>query len=386
MQEILRPPVKVNINIEQESTLTQDAFKTVCFIHESDSDVERSIRLRTLQDVVDAGFMRSSTLYNFCRSVFKQNTNIQVVSRVKRTAESYEEAYIADSNDDYYYVVIESKVVPIVLAFNDFIANELKLQFFSTDENVSDIVGGRKLVYWWQPYFSDYLLYDSDAIVTTDSSRFIELSTSFYPTADGTDSWLFDNYIPASDIVSWDTSYHVLLEFDDYTEEEADTTPYYYPEAAWIARCGWLFPSRIQWLYKTLVGASVFDLKEIPLLSNSYTTIKGNQVTVGTGTTTRGYPIDQEVGLDWVKWAIQKNCWSLLYSAEKVNATQNGLLQFEQRVKEPLDIAVRENLFSSYSIKERNLDRIKNSVSFKFTATLLYSILGVDQVEGSIYQ
>lgn len=386
MEEILRPPIKVDINIEQETTLVQGAFQTVGFIHENDTVVERTIRIKSLQDVVDAGFMKSSSLYNFCRAVFNQNTNMQVVSRVKRSTETYSEAYTADGNDEYYYVVIESKNIIDVLTFNELIQPDIKLQFFSTTENVSEIVGGRKLVYWWQPLFDEYLLYDSGAIVESDSGQLFELSTNSYPTTDGTDSWLFDDFIPVSDIVNWDSEGPVILEFDDYTDEEALTVPYYYPEAAWIGRCGWIFPSRIQWLYKTLVGAEVFDLNEIPLLSNSYTTIKDNPVTVGTGKTTRGYPIDQEVGLDWVKWAIQKNCWSLLYSSEKVNATQDGLLQFEQRVKEPLDIAVRENLFSSYSIKERNLDRINNSVSFKFTATLLYSILGVDQVEGSIYQ
>lgn len=158
-----------------------------------------------------------------------------------------------------------------------------------------------------------------------------------------------------------------------------------YPEAAWIGRCSYTFPSRIQWLYKNLNGIPDSQLNQVPELSTTHTVIYEDVVTTGSGTTMQSIPIEQQVSLDWLVYAIRKNCWNLLLTEEKVNATASGVEAFEQRVKQVLDVAVREQIFSSYKITERNVDRKNNKVSFKFTANLLYSILGVDEVEGVVY-
>lgn len=387
MQDV-KSPIIVDIKVEQITTLIADAFSTVCFITNNDTVSNRSVRVSSLNELISAGYTRSSLAYNFCRAVFAQKRSVQVVIRNKRTTETYEEALASDDNSGFYFVVLETKVVQEVLAFNEFInSDRTKLQFFSTDQDVSSLVGARRLVYYYQPDFFRNLQYDSGSFVELDSGRLIDLSNNYFSSSSGTEAWLFDNQTLSTDTtVTWDTTDRILLEFQDYTKEQADLTPTIYPEAAWIGRCAGTFPSRIQWLFKDLVGVDSFELKQIPMLSNTSVLIRGNKSTIGVGATTRGFPIDQEISLDWLWWSIQKNCWNLLYNSEKVNATNAGLSQFEQRIKEPLEIAVKQGIFSSYQITERKLDRQNNKVSFKFTANLLYSILGVDKVEGVVYQ
>ena len=55
-------------------------------------------------------------------------------------------------------------------------------------------------------------------------------------------------------------------------------------------------------------------------------------------------------------------------------------------MKEVLDVAVDEGIFSTYQITQRVVDANTAKASFKFTAYLVYSILGVDKVEGVVYQ
>ena len=356
MQVLDKSPIKVGVNIEGIVPLVASAFNTVCFINENDVVTERSVEIGSLADVIDAGYTYSSTLYNFCRAVFEQyNTKVKVISRNKRTTETYEEAYSADNNSSFYFVVIESKDVNDLTTFNTFIQDELKLQFFSSMQDLSLQVSNRKMVYFYQPYFDFYLLYDSTNIVELDSGDYVHLASSF-------------------------------LEENVTTKEEADSTPLLYPEAAWIGVCGNYFPSRTQWLYKELLNIPVFDLTSIPDYSHIYTIVHKSKATLGTGCLTNDVPIEQQISLDWNKYALQKNCWNLLYSSPKVNATREGVDQFELKIREVLDVCVREGIYTSYIITERNLNRINGKVSFKFIAYLQYSILGVDKVEGVVYQ
>lgn len=387
MQQIDYNPVKVQINIEEVESLENLAFRTVAFFYEDEGlDTPDELRVFELSDLPKNNFMHASKAYNFTRSVMRQNKGVQVILRKKRIGETYSEAYSRLSNEGYYFVVIESKNPNDILEFNSHISSELKLQFFSSDKDLTSVVRGRKLVYYYQPNFDDYLLYDTRDIVNTDLEYPIALTTGkvFYSTGIE-DYWLFEDNQEDS-VVDWDDSSNLLLEYQDISKQEADTLSTNYPEGSWIGRCAGTFPSRIQWLYKTLDGVDPFVLKEIPNLSNTSVMIKNDKVTVGTGATCQGYPIEQQVGLDWLKWAIERNCWNLLKTEEKINATNNGLLRFEQRLKEVLDEAVYQTLFSNYQITEKKLDRKNNKVSFKFTANLLHSILGVNKVEGYIYQ
>lgn len=159
-----------------------------------------------------------------------------------------------------------------------------------------------------------------------------------------------------------------------------------YPEAAWLGACTSVFPSRIQWLYKPLVNVETLSIFVVPDYSTAYSTVLGDNVTLGSGTTMQQIPINEQVSLDWLVYALRKNCWNLLYKEKKVNATQRGLDLFELRIKQVLDVAVTEGIFTQYRITSRSLNRQTSTASFTFTATLQHSILGVDTVEGVIYQ
>jgi len=377
-------PVNVQINLEQPVGLISSAFNSVCFITENDTVPERTIEITKLSDVPLNGYFIDSKLYSFCRALFKQKTNVRVFVRNKRNNETYEQAYDADDNSEYYFTVIDSKDISTILNFNDHIQYEMKLQFFSLNQDVSTQIMSRKIVYFYQPYFDDYILYDSGNIVETDNDFFIETTTNSYYTSDGTGFWNFDT--PVGTVVDWDDTSNLLLEVQDLTTEQAETIPYKYPEAAWIGACGGLFPSRVQWLWKELIGARVFDLKQIPDLSTTYSIVHKTESTNGSGLTGQEFPIEQQVSLDWVKYAIQKNLWNILYTSRKVSATSNGLLILENGLKEVLDVAVDEGIFSTYQITQRVVDANTAKASFKFTAYLVYSILGVDKVEGVVYQ
>ena len=194
------------------------------------------------------------------------------------------------------------------------------------------------------------------------------------------DYWDYDN----SGNALWDSSDNVLLERQDIPIDLAQSARIAYPEASWIAKCGDSFPSRVQWLHKYLRGNNVHKLSQIPNLSTTLVTILDNKATTGSGMTGQGIVINEQVSLDWVTWAISKNIWNTLYTESKINANDSGLTLIENKLKEVLDIAVKENIFSEYKITQRNLQRQTSNASFKFSASLVYSILNVN-IEGSVY-
>jgi hypothetical protein len=163
-----------------------------------------------------------------------------------------------------------------------------------------------------------------------------------------------------------------------------------YPEAAWIAACGGVFPSHTQWLYKYLDKTDTTPKNTVnPItLENSYTTVStkvlGNKTTLGSGKTTSGEKIQEKVSLDWVKWAISRKVWSLLYTKDKVDTTEAGKELILNEVRDVLKVAVDEGIFVSYRITEVVIDRINNNLTIKFTATLEHTILAVD-ISGSLY-
>ena len=56
----------------------------------------------------------------------------------------------------------------------------------------------------------------------------------------------------------------------------------------------------------------------------------------------------------------------------------------ENKIKEVLDVAVTEGIFSEYQLLGNTLDRQQNNVAYKFKAKLTYSILNAD-IEGVVY-
>ena len=353
-------PIKVDIQVE-DFQIQSDAFYTVGFISESDT-APRTLEVTQLSQLLDAGYMRVENVYNFVHSVFAQGKMGKVVVRAKRSTETFEEAYRADDNSTYYYVVIDSKDINDVLAFNSSITEEqFKLQFFSSTADVSTLIEGRsKLVYYFQDEFFKVDL----------------------PYSDGKGVWQWNNTID----VSWDDNSLIQFETYDMPVEVAQSRLSNYPEASWIGNCGFYFPSRVQWLHKFLAKVATTKRINLPNLSTSSALIYGrDKATVGSGTTADGTKIEYKVMNDWLIWAIQRNLWKILYTKEKVPQTNSGNILMENGLKEVLDVAVTENHFSDYRITEVTQDRRTNKLSMKFSATLVHTILGVDKVEGTIY-
>jgi len=157
-----------------------------------------------------------------------------------------------------------------------------------------------------------------------------------------------------------------------------------YPEAAWISRCGDTFPSRVQWLYKYLAKVDVVKDKNIPDLANTSSIVMNNKSTVGSGTTTQGIVIHEQVALDWVKWALGRKVWSTLYSRDKLNTDAGGLELITNDVKQVLSVAVDEGVFVSYEIESVKINKIENSVSVKFNVVLSQTILK-SEISGTLY-
>lgn len=417
-------PARVNINVERAVNLTKTAFNTIAFFTEVDHLEDKDYTFTSLGEVLESGFTYGSPTYNFCRGVFLQRgdtrgnikSNVRVIVRLKRKEETYLDCYKKRDNSEYYFISIESKAFGTMYEFNTAMQQEDKLHMLSTSEVIGHMIAGHKVVYYWQPNFSRELLYDSYTSVSTDSGRIISLSTATQLYKLEESFWMFDgdNGVSETSVylddsgnkyqwdwyefvsldnqstnvsgdfyVAWDEAGVIPLDsLDATTEQEANSMPLYYPEAAWFGRCGGTFPSRTQWLYKTLEGVEGFTVKEIPLNANTSTYINGDKVTLGTGCTAQGVRIEQQVFLDWLKWAIQQNMWNLLYVSEKVPATQGGLTLMEQRLDEVLRYSVAQQAIPEYRITERKYDKVK--VSFKFRMTLLHSILGVDVVEGTV--
>ena len=393
-------PVDVSIIVETP-TVTNEAFYNLCFITENDV-APRTLEVKRLNDLLDNGYMRLDLAYNFCLAVLLQESIDRVYIRAKRSDETYQQAFDADDNSNYYYIVIDSKDENVILNFNDYLVSvdPYKLQFFSSYNDLSSVVTNRKIVYYYEPFNvgeKDYVSWDTSDSVLSDScdkyytgytnelynyyanKSYGVVTTTYY--YDGVnDYWDYDD----NNNVLWDSSSNVLLERQDIPPNVAQSARIAYPEASWIAKCGDSFPSRVQWLHKYLRGNSVHKLSQIPNLSTTLVTILGNKATTGSGMTGQGIVINEQVSLDWVTWAISKNIWNTLYTESKINANDSGLTLIENKLKEVLDIAVKENIFSEYKITQRNLQRQTSNASFKFSASLVYSILNVN-IEGSVY-
>ena len=170
--ELNLEPVKVSIEIETPS-LAREAFYNICFITENEK-ATRTLKVERLRDLLDNGYDRSSLAYNFCVGVFAQQGIPTVYVRAKRAVESYSDAFSADDNSNYYFVVIESKELYEVSEFNEYLIgkDEFKLQFYSNNSKDLFEVRSGKLVNYYQDVFDfseeeDYYLKKAYKVVTT---------------------------------------------------------------------------------------------------------------------------------------------------------------------------------------------------------------------------
>lgn len=344
-------PVKVNIDIESLN-LSREAFYNVCFITEN-NQAPRSLEVKTLKDLLDNGYDRWSLAYNFCLGVFAQQGIPSVYVRAKRIDETYEQAFDADNNTSYYFISIESKSPSVVKTFNEYLtsSDSYKLLFFSSPSNADP---NTKMVQYYQKALSSQDFVSPNTVALTD----YYLNRAFK------------------------TSYSVKG-IDTATQGQLQQARLAYPESAWLGLCGNSFPSGVQWLYKYLAKVDIVKDKVIPNFTTTSSLVLKDQATVGSGMTTQGIPIHEQVSLDWVRWALSRQVWNTLYTKEKINATQGGLDLIINDIKMVLDLAVKESMFSEYQITETKLDRSSNEIRVKFSAKLVHTILEVE-VSGSL--
>ena len=366
------PPIDVEITVESES-LDRSAFYNVCFITENDV-APRTVEVSNLSDLLSYGYTRDSLAYNFCLTVFAQQSIPSVYVRAKRKGETYSEAFISDTNAGYYFVVIDSKLDEDVKTFNEYLttADEFKLQFYSSNKLPLE---GKKLVH----YTSSFAV-ENMKILAGDSSRRVGNKT-------GRAGLVPD----VTRVITRDSYISKALNLGLLSPKEGETSienfqlaKTAYPEAAWIAECANSFPSRVQWLHKYLVKPDIVKYSEIPDRSNTTAIVLDTKATVGSGTTMQGVLIHEQVSLDWVKWAISRKVWNLLYNTNKLPSTIGGIELIKNEIKNVLDLAVEEGVFSKYHIKDVSIAKDKETVKASFSATLMHSILGAS-ISGSLY-
>lgn len=348
---IEKPPIDVGISIESLS-IEREAFYNVCFITENDTAI-RTLEVRTLTDLLEGGYDRTSLAYNFCIGVFSQQAMPVIYIRAKRVSESYAEAFLADNNSNYYYLVIQSKDSETISTFNSFVSetDRYKIQFCSNDLAA---INANKLVQYYQKPIRD-----EDVI--------------------------------SEDVVSLDNYYIVKAYGLPYTVDGVSTSTVgdlqrarlAYPESAWIALCGNSFPSSVQWLYKYLAKVDIIRDKVIPDNTSTSSIILKNKATTGSGSTTTGIPIHEQVSLDWVTWALSRRVWNTLYTTDRITATKGGVELISNDVKYVLDLAVTEGMFTEYIITETTLEPKENNIKLKFTAKIMSTIINVS-VSGSL--
>lgn len=366
------PPIDVEITVESDS-LDRSAFYNVCFITENDI-VPRTVEVSNLSELLSYGYTRDSLAYNFCLTVFAQQSIPSVYVRAKRKGETYSQAFTSDTNAGYYFVVIDSKIDEDVEAFNEYLtdADEFKLQFYSSNKLP---IEGKKLVH----YTSSFSV-ENTSIFAGNTYRLVGDKVGkagLIP--DITHVVTRDSYISKS------LNLGLISPKDGETSiDNFQTARTAYPEAAWIAECANSFPSRVQWLHKYLVKPDVMSYSDIPDRSNTTAIVLDTKAIVGSGATMQGVLIHEQVSLDWVKWAISRKVWNLLYNSTKLPSTIGGTELIKNEIKNVLDLAVEEGVFSKYHIKDISIAKDKETVKASFSATLMHSILGAS-ISGSLY-
>lgn len=371
-------PVIVDISISPPQA-ERYSFYTPAFFSRNNT-AKRDVEVEDLKQVLDAGYDVDSPAYAWCSLAFKQEDYRvdSIILVAQRDGETLLDSFKDSEFKRYYFISSEEHDVDQVLELSTYLKTiqKDKLIFITKYEDLSSkLMGIRNIVWWW--------------------------STNF---------WFWDS----NAIVVWDSGY------------DMESAIYNYPEAAWISRCGSIFPSQVQWLCKELIDVPIeqpffdsshtrdyiWDIEQVNVLWDSgkdvtsqhtadynyqndfippfktpstwYMDVLGYNVTWGSGTTCNGEWIDNIVTDDWMKWAIQRNIWKLFKLSPKVNATQDGLEKITLKITEVLNFLIDQNGIRSYRITKATFDRLTRSSSFEFEYEREHAIIGVRNITGKV--
>ncbi len=364
----IKIPVEVNVNLESLE-VSREAFYNLCFITESDT-APRNVNVQSLKELLDNGYDRESLAYNFCVGVFSQRGISSVTIRAKRSSESYIKAYDSADNSQYYFLTIQTKSEEDILELATYLQSQgqSKLLFYSNDK----MIKLPNTVAYYQ---------EKIPLNTPDSQNRVPFKYFYINKAYklGHDARGLFKFVSKSEYVN--KLHFVFLGELDISLNQRQQAITAYPEASWIAECANKFPSEVQWLYKSLAKTGITPISNIPTGFSASSIVNKNKVTMGSGCTTEGVPIQEEIMLDWVKWGISQKVWNTLYTKERITNKDKDLIVND--VRNVLDIAVSRGSFEKYKITDISIQPRLNSISIKFDAHTTQTILGTE-VSGSL--
>ena len=396
-------PARVGINIDQPNyLLSEEELQTILFIT-SDKNVEynKAIICFDLKNLLNAGYRRDSIAYNFCFGVFLQKKGMRVVLINKPPDISYVDFYSKKiSKHSHYFICIESKEPKDVVSLDDYlkISKLEKLIFTSTNKDFSkEYANCERVVYYYlsgfdfDDFFENYILLDSGSITQTDEADNLILNRDLNNINSELNEDTLYVSLDSESIAKTDGGFDLIfsesfVENTDIDVYEAQGFPLYYPESAWISRCAKVFPSKIQWLYKSFSKQITNQSEKIPDNSTTSIVFQSQDIaTSGCGKTSNlDMTIDERISLDWLCIAIRKKLWSVLYTDERIKADKNGESKLTASLVGVLDKAIDLEILKSWKSLEIKLNRESNTIGYQLLMQTNGSLLSIN-VDGNVY-
>ena len=173
------------------------------------------------------------------------------------------------------------------------------------------------------------------------------------------------------------------------------------PESAWVGRFASAVIGSNAWIHKalvTLTPETISTTKRSYLKAKNaqfYTLVGQDPSVEGLATTVGGEKIFVILGCIWLKVRIAERVWSLLYSKERINYTDEGIELFKTELITVLREAVNNNIltdedgFNIRTPSAKDLTSAERATGYlrkiTFRARLAGAILFVDAIEGTVY-
>ena len=303
----------VNVTITRETTTpTVQSFNDILiaaeFLASSITPAfgtdERVRAYSSLQEIEDAGYSTTETVYLAAQAIFAQNPKVNQVKVGRKLTgvdgtETWTEALgaINEDDSDWYGLVVGTRTLADQQLAADWTESNDKLLGLSSDD--SNIISG-----------------------TGDIAEYVQTNAL---------ARTFVIYHPNSDLTATDE----------------------YPDAAWLGNRFPYDPGTTTWKFKTLSGVSVYSLTTTERNTalgkncNIYTTVAGVNITEE-GIVGEGEFLDVIRGVDALKADIQTEIYTLLVREQKVPYTDGGVKSIESILQRVLQTYVDNGFLADY--------------------------------------